>query len=121
MAEQPEMVEKRIDLSRDQASRLSAVAQRRGITEDAVVARAFDLRFTVLDFVLDFEGAEQAKVQQRGVLTEQEREALAMQRLVELGLISHVRPMTSAPPGGDRTLIQVRGKPLSEMIIEERR
>jgi len=121
MAEQAGPAEKRIRLSREHASRLSAMAQMHGITEDAVVERALDVWFTVVDFLIGSEGAGQAKVQQQGILTEREREALAMQRLVEKGLLSEVRPATSIARERNFTPIEVRGKPLSEMIIEERR
>ncbi|MBI2875889.1 MAG: hypothetical protein HYY20_03305 [Candidatus Tectomicrobia bacterium] len=42
------------------------------------------------------------------------------QRLVELGLLKEIK-IPSVVPGGDRTPIQVKGKPLSQTIIEERR
>ena len=50
-----------------------------------------------------------------------EAEAQFKQKLVELGLLAKVRPPAPIPADVDRTLIQVTGKPLSEMIIEERR
>jgi hypothetical protein len=42
------------------------------------------------------------------------------QKLVELGLLKEVKA-PSGVPEGDRTPIKVKGKPLSQSIIEERR
>ena len=42
-------------------------------------------------------------------------------QLVESGLLTQVRTPTSLPSDVDRTPIQVIGKPLSKVIIEERR
>lgn len=42
------------------------------------------------------------------------------QRLVELGLLKEIK-IPPAVPGGDRTPIKVKGKPLSQTITEERR
>lgn len=50
-----------------------------------------------------------------------EAETRFKQRLVELGLLTTIRTPAPIPPEADRTPIQVRGKPLSEIIIEERR
>lgn len=43
------------------------------------------------------------------------------QRLLAVGLLSEIKQSLRAAPPGDRTPIRVTGKPLSEMIIEERR
>lgn len=51
-------------------------------------------------------------------VTEEEFE----QKLFELGLFSEVKPpITDFKPYRDRKPIEVKGKPLSEVIIEERR
>lgn len=51
-------------------------------------------------------------------VTEEEFE----QKLFELGLFSEVKPpITDFKPYHDRKPIEVKGKPLSEVIIEERR
>ena len=42
-------------------------------------------------------------------------------KLVELGLLAQVRTPAPIPPDVDRTPIEVTGKPLSKMLIEERR
>jgi hypothetical protein len=42
------------------------------------------------------------------------------QKLVELGLVQEIKVSTGVP-GGDRTPINVKGKPLSQSIIEDRR
>jgi hypothetical protein len=41
--------------------------------------------------------------------------------LFELGLLSEIKRPSRMEPPGDRRPIKVRGKPVSEMIIEERR
>jgi len=41
-------------------------------------------------------------------------------RLLQLGLLREIRAPSGAP-GGDRTPIQVKGRSLSQTIIEERR
>ena len=43
------------------------------------------------------------------------------QDLVERGLLSEVRRPSEIEPPGDRRPIKVRGKPLSQMILDERR
>jgi predicted DNA-binding antitoxin AbrB/MazE fold protein len=48
-------------------------------------------------------------------------EELFKTRLVEVGLLEEIRRPSLPLAGQDRTLIQVKGKPLSEQIIEERR
>lgn len=51
-------------------------------------------------------------------MTEEEFE----QRLLEKGIISRIpSPITDLTPYQNRKLIEVKGKPLSETIIEERR
>jgi len=42
------------------------------------------------------------------------------QRLVELGLLKEIK-IPFGVPGGDRRPVQVKGKPISQDIIEERR
>jgi hypothetical protein len=44
------------------------------------------------------------------------------QKMFEDGLLTRIpSPITDMPPFGNRRLIEVKGKPLSETIIEERR
>lgn len=52
---------------------------------------------------------------------EREREAAFSRRLLEIGLIKSIPTWEPDPPGLDRTPIQVEGRPVSEIIIEERR
>ena len=54
-------------------------------------------------------------------LDEQAREAAFSRYLLEIGFISLIPTLAPDPPGTDRTPVQVSGRPLSEMIIEERR
>lgn len=46
---------------------------------------------------------------------------LLQQRLLERGLLREIRGPAPVPAPGDRTPVPIEGKPLSEMIIEERR
>ncbi len=48
-------------------------------------------------------------------------EMLFKQRLLAAGLLTEIRPPVLHSPPDSRVLIPVEGKPLSEMIIEERR
>jgi hypothetical protein len=50
-----------------------------------------------------------------------EREAAFLQHLVEIGLLEEVKTPDRTQVEQDRRLIEVKGKPLSEVIIEERR
>jgi hypothetical protein len=43
------------------------------------------------------------------------------QHLVEMGLLSEIRRPGEIEPPGDRRPIKVRGKPLSQVILDERR
>jgi hypothetical protein len=43
------------------------------------------------------------------------------QRLLEIGLMSEVRPAAPGQPAQSRTLVEVAGTPLSQTIIEDRR
>ena len=48
-------------------------------------------------------------------------EELLKKHLVEVGLLGRIRRPSWPSPNQDRTPIRVKGKPLSEQIIEERR
>lgn len=49
-------------------------------------------------------------------------EALLAQRLLAAGVISEIKPpVTDSTPYRERKLIEFAGKPVSEIIIEERR
>ncbi|HKP52253.1 MAG TPA: hypothetical protein VJ183_06330 [Chloroflexia bacterium] len=59
-----------------------------------------------------------AEQQQR----EQEMEDEFEQHLFEVGLLSEIKPPQPVTlPDGDRTPLKVPGKPLSQMVIEDRR
>lgn len=59
---------------------------------------------------------------QNDTLTEEEqREEQFRDRLVKTGLLRENKRVSTQAPEGDRTPIQVEGKPLSQTIIEERR
>ena len=50
-----------------------------------------------------------------------DREEEIQRHLFEIGLLSEIKRPSRTEPPGDRRPIKVRGKPVSEMIIEERR
>jgi hypothetical protein len=55
-------------------------------------------------------------------LDEQQREQQFQQRLLKLGIISEIKPpITDFTPYQNRQPIEVKGKPTSEVIIEDRR
>ena len=59
---------------------------------------------------------------QDDALTEEEqREEQFRERLVAIGLLRENKRVSRQAPEGDRTPIRVKGKPLSQTIIEERR
>lgn len=43
------------------------------------------------------------------------------QRLLELGLLTEIKDTAAIVPARDRTPITIEGKPLSELIVEDRR
>jgi len=43
------------------------------------------------------------------------------QRLLEIGLMSEIEPTAPGQPIHSRTLVEVAGTPLSQMIVEDRR
>lgn len=53
--------------------------------------------------------------------TEEPAAAHYRQRLRELGLVAETRSNGAPPTGAERTPIEVQGRPLSEVILEERR
>ena len=60
--------------------------------------------------------------QQLQPLTESERKRKMKERLVELGILSEIKPpITDFTPYQNRKPIEVTGKPTSELIIEDRR
>ena len=52
---------------------------------------------------------------------EEAPEALYKRRLMEVGLLGEIRRPSGPGADRDRTPIKVKGKPLSEQIMEERR
>ena len=125
-------VEKRIWLSPERAQQLSDVAQAHQVSEDQIIDQALDIIFTLADFL-------DAPIQRSGRLSRSEvasqssvknsensnaqapSEEEFKQRLREMGLLAPAKTPPPTEPATDRTPIQVKGKPISEMIIEERR
>jgi hypothetical protein len=54
-------------------------------------------------------------------VNEADREDEIQRHLFEIGLLNEIKRPGPAEPPGDRRPINVRGRPISEMIIEERR
>jgi hypothetical protein len=50
-----------------------------------------------------------------------DQEVAFLQTLLEMGLVEEIRRPSPVSPHDDHTPIEVKGRPLSEMIIEERR
>ena len=59
--------------------------------------------------------------QQEELTPEEQQEMLFQQHLVEMGLMTEIKPPRSRSPVTERRLVRVEGKPLSETVIEERR
>ncbi len=53
--------------------------------------------------------------------TEAEREEAFKQKLVEMGLLRQIKRPPRVEPPGDRTPAKIEGKPLSQIVIEDRR
>ena len=133
MAEQPEMVDREIRISRQCAEQLSRTARAEGVSDGQIVESALTMLFALLDLLAGRGGghaarstspltaADIAKSAPVGGDTEEAREAQLWQRLLELGLVSAPKPPTPLVEERPFRPIEVRGKPLSEMVIEERR
>ncbi len=60
-------------------------------------------------------------IHQGAPMTEAEREEAFIQSLLESGLITEKKKPPRVPPPGDRTPAKFQGKPLSQIVIENRR
>ena len=75
----------------------------------------------VLKPLQDLDLPDNARVRLQVILVEESlTESRFKQRLVELGLLREIKPPTDVPEGEDRTPIQVKGKPLSQVVMEDR-
>ena len=131
MAEQPTTIDKHIRISRDRAERLSHIARTRRMSDDQLIEKALDLLFTSLDLL----GGPDDRLEERPLRAggrlgaggssaaggETVSAMLFKQRLLDMGLIAEIKLPAPAAPPRSFTPIHVRGKPLSAMIIEERR
>lgn len=52
---------------------------------------------------------------------DEQREDAFLQKLLDVGLLEEIKSPPRVPPVGDRSPISVKGIPLSQLIIEERR
>ncbi|MBI3943746.1 MAG: hypothetical protein HY326_12090 [Chloroflexi bacterium] len=109
----PAVVEKRIELSAERADRLSRLAQAHHISENQFIEKALDILFTITDLY------EVPKKTEENY-SDLDREELFKQKLHEAGLLLEIRKPYDFSNEDDFEPIQVKGKPLSEMIIEER-
>lgn len=124
--------EKRIYLSQEQAQRLSALAQSRQMSEDQIIEKALNIIFNLAEIIeegqfwqkidrindypdLSKTGAETTHLKER------QAEYQFKQALVDLGLLEEIRDITSISTVDASAPMPVSGKPLSELIIEERR
>ncbi|MSP12713.1 MAG: hypothetical protein EXR62_07110 [Chloroflexi bacterium] len=127
----PPVVEKHIELTVDRADRLSRLAQEHHLSEDQFIEKALDILFTITDLYeapLKAEGIISSSTED-SISTSQTgdensdieaREALFQKKLLEVGLISEIRSPYHSAIRDDFVPIEVKGKPLSEFIIEER-
>jgi hypothetical protein len=116
------VVEKRIRMSTDRAMQLSNLAETYDTNEDRLVEKALDIFFSLAEVFHDSDESIQTPSEEDApVINSQFTEERFKQRLVELGLIKEIKN----PPASYFTKrpkpIEVKGKPLSEVIIEERR
>lgn len=121
-------VEKRIRLSREQAQHLSSLAQRHQISEDQVITQALDMIFRLADFLdTSTQLSRSGVASQIGTRSSENTSVQALseeefkQHLREVGLLASIKTPGSTESARDRTPIQVKGQPLSQTIIEERR
>jgi hypothetical protein len=130
MVRQAAIVEKRIHLSPKHADRLRQLAQAHQLGDDEVIAHALDVLFaaTLAPRPTRVLRSSKAAPQERhelavpvgtGPISEEAREALVKQRLIEAGLLTTLPQNRGVVPTG--IPVKVRGRPLSEQIIEERR
>ncbi|MCB0165722.1 MAG: hypothetical protein KDI79_15935 [Anaerolineae bacterium] len=124
--------EKQIHLSQDQADRLRHLAEVRQMSEDQIIEKALDIMFSLGEILtadvfwgkLDKDDLQpyvsQAKLE-TPLLNERQAEYRFKQDLVKLGLLEEVRDIDTSSSPDDVAPVSMEGKPLSEMIIEERR
>jgi hypothetical protein len=129
VSETPRTVEKRINLPAWQATWLEQLARARGLSEDEIVRRALGL----LAMATEILGAQPDRSANEGspdsgcgtadASDETEdytpAERAVLEHMLAEGTISEIRPKRVSFP--DLEPIVVQGKPLSEIIIEERR
>jgi hypothetical protein len=112
-------IAKQIHLSRRYAERLNRLVQSRHISEDQLIEKALDIFFSLTD-VFD------APMERRSTVLRDGQARLAepifKQRLLERGLLTEIKtPPSATGKQKNRALIQAQGKPLSQLIMEERR
>jgi hypothetical protein len=114
------MVEKRISLSPAHAARLRELGRVYNLSEDEVLARALDL-FATAARVLRPATAPSSRtpIRRPASRAEDAAERAALERLRDAGLILEIRPLPATIP--DHEPRAVKGTPVSEIILAERR
>jgi hypothetical protein len=129
VSETPTTVEKRIKLPKWQADWLERLARAHGLSEEEVVRRALGL----LAMATEILGTQPDRSAKQGspdsgsdtadasddIIPYTPAELAMFEKMLAEGLISEIRPRRRSYP--DFEPIVVKGKPLSEIIIEERR
>ncbi|GEM_PF-4132780 len=112
-------IAKQIHLSLRYVDRLNRLAQARRISEDRLIEKALDIFFSLTD-VFDAPLDRRSTVLRDGELPLPE--TIFKRRLLERGVLTELKaPPLALGTHKKRALIQVQGKPLSQLIIEERR
>ncbi len=122
--------ERQIRLSAERAAQVRALARTYQLSDDEVIARALDLLVAAVTALGVSQGVgrpgprarnegESDRSSASDTIILPSPEDLAMQDMLAAGLLTEIKPLpTEVVPF---TPIEVRGKPLSELVIEERR
>ncbi|MCB9078537.1 MAG: hypothetical protein H6631_13135 [Anaerolineaceae bacterium] len=124
--------EKHIHLSQDQADRLRNLAEVRQISEDQIIEKALDIMFSLGEIITEdvfWDKLDKGEIVpyssraglEANLLNERQAEYRFKQDLVKLGLLEEIRNIDTSSPADDVAPVPLDGKPLSKMIIEERR
>ena len=114
------MVEKRVSLSPAQAARLRELGRAYSLSEDEVLARALDL-FAAAARVLRpaSDTKSRAPIRSSASRAEDAAEQAALERVRDSGLILTISPLPEELP--DHEPLAVKGTPVSEIVLAERR
>ena len=110
-------IAKQIHLPLRYVDRLNRLAQARHISEERLVEKALDIFFSLTE-VFDAPLEHRSTVLRDGESLLPEN--IFKRRLLERGVLTEIKALPFGKQK-NRALIQVHGKPLSQLIIEERR